>query len=124
MQDDLPLGVRAEIDTVLAQVAASGDPYGLAHTTVFGPVHDTLAESKLAGELLMLFLSLEDLFELWPDKQDEAQELIRRAAVDWGSVKDDNALDGYFEGYAQQIKKTVRVWGPSPILAQLRRARE
>jgi phosphoenolpyruvate synthase/pyruvate phosphate dikinase len=121
MQDDLPPEVRAEIDTLLAQVAAGEDPYLLA-TTVSGAVHDALAESKLAGELFMLFLSLEDLFELWPDKRDEAQELIRRAAAGWGSLRDDRALDAYFEGYAQQITKTVRAWGPSPVLAKLRHA--
>jgi hypothetical protein len=85
------------------------------------PMQEAMTESQLAVELWMLFINLADLFELWPDKQNEAQELIRRAAAEWGSLRDDNALDAYFDGYAQQIKKTVRAWGPSPTLAKLRR---
>jgi hypothetical protein len=126
MQDDLPPGVRAEIDTLLAQVALSEDPYWRAYDAM-APMHKAMdSQSQLAGELWMLFINLADLFELWPDKRDEAQELIRRAAAEWGSVRDDNALDAYFDGYAQQIKKTGLAWGPSPILPKPpeRRARE
>jgi hypothetical protein len=89
-------------------------------------MNSAMAESKLACELFMLFVNLTDLFELWPDKRDEAQELIRHAAVEWGSLKDGDALDAYFDGYARQIKKTGRAWGPSPTLPKPpeRRARE
>jgi hypothetical protein len=111
MEDDLPPGVRAEIDALLAQVALSEDPYWRAYDAMV-PMEDARTESQLAVELWMLFINLADLFELWPDKRDEAQELIRRAAAEWGSLRDDNALDAYFEGYAQQIKATALAWGP------------
>jgi hypothetical protein len=125
MQDDLPPGVRAEIDTLLAQVALSEDPYWRAYDAM-APMNKAISESQLAGELFMLFVNLADLFELWPDKRDEAQELIRRAATEWGSLRDDDALDAYFDGYAQQIKNTGLAWGPSPTRPKppQRRARE
>lgn len=79
----------AELDRLIARVATAEDPYEAA-LAVSNCASEFLTTSVVADDVYLVWVALQDRYELRPEQEDaETFAAMRRAAVEWAAVKHD-----------------------------------
>lgn len=87
---------------LMAQIESADEPYWLSVRMRF--LIDAMIDSVIASRLYQIWAALGDRYEQRPDERDEADALMRSAARQWLTVKDDeSARERYLDHWQYDI---------------------